>query len=102
MSRIWNPFCPDFETYNNRLSSFKYWPLDRFIPSKILSLAGFFHLDKRDHTVMCYYCGLVLSEWELYDNPIFEHRRHQVNCFHLDLVSSQPKIDDIYLRNEFK
>lgn len=42
--------------------------------------------------VQCFYCGLKLRSWDVFDNPWVEHARHGKNCPHVSNV----KGDQIY------
>ncbi|XP_055327739.1 baculoviral IAP repeat-containing protein 7-like [Paramacrobiotus metropolitanus] len=68
----------DMRNVGNRLESFSRWPLTFLSPSS-LAVTGFFYTGVADR-VRCAYCGGVLAQWAMGDNPIHEHRRHFPSC----------------------
>lgn len=76
MVKIINP--PNMSNESERLASFEKWPL-QFPPISDLVKAGFFYLNKND-TVKCFYCGGLLCNWNLGDNPINEHLKYYPHC----------------------
>lgn len=61
-----------------RLATFQGWPL-QFLHPRDLSAAGFFYRGLGDQ-VQCAFCSIQISQWEMGDNPMTEHRKHAPNC----------------------
>lgn len=61
-----------------RLESFVRWPRATLLPLR-LSKAGFFYTSVFDR-VCCGFCGIVLGDWELRDDPMVEHAAYSPAC----------------------
>lgn len=50
---------PRFDTYEKRLETFDFWPIEYFLPKKTVAQAGFgfFHVDKSTDKIACYSCA---------------------------------------------
>ena len=68
-----------YQRYCNRFMTFKSWPKSHPIRPDQLSRAGFLYTGEGDK-VTCPWCRIHLIEWESYDVPIDEHRRHSPFC----------------------
>lgn len=77
------PQCPlvkapmKFSSYRDlsmRKSSFTGWPPQMRQKPDELAEAGLFYLGQGDKT-RCFWCGVVISEWEAGDVPIVEHAK---------------------------
>ncbi|GIX94313.1 baculoviral IAP repeat-containing protein 7-A [Caerostris extrusa] len=69
---------------NNRLATYKDWPLI-MLPQTAFSECGLFYTDNED-IVTCFYCGGSLGNWELNDDPWVEHEKYFPDCRYLNLV----------------
>ena len=61
--------------YNNRLQSFCHWPKAHPISDESLAGAGFYYTDISDK-VKCFWCKTQLHQWEVFDSPIEQHKKH--------------------------
>ena len=52
------------------------------VQPKELADAGFYFLGERDHT-KCFYCGGGLHNWEMMDDPWYEHAKWYPTCEYL-------------------
>ena len=68
-----------YQRYCNRFMSFQSWPKSHPIRPDQLSRAGFLYTGEGDK-VICPWCRIHLIEWESFDIPIDEHRRHSPYC----------------------
>lgn len=62
-----------------RLMSFLGWQKHNVASPEDLAKAGFFYLGDSDKT-RCAFCDMILCQWELGDDPMFEHRRQSPRC----------------------
>jgi len=69
---------PDMATYEARLKTFENWPRSNPTPSE-LTQAGFYHLKDGDKT-KCFYCSIILWQWQETDNPWVEHAIWSGRC----------------------
>ena len=74
-----------YSSYRRRHDTFKSWPKSHPIHPENLCRAGFLYTGEGDK-VLCPWCKLMLIEWEVYDLPFEEHRRHSPYCSYLDMV----------------
>ena len=65
----------DYTLYDNRMSTFTYWPIEEKITKAQLCRAGFKYLGIRDH-VECVWCGIQIRKFEMLDDAVTEHMRH--------------------------
>lgn len=69
----------DLKIIENRLQTFNSnWPLD-FISPEQLAQAGFYYLNIADQ-VKCAFCGGIIGQWEVNDQPLLEHRKFFPDC----------------------
>ena len=68
-----------YQRYCNRFMTFQSWPKSHPIRPDQLSRAGFLNTGEGDK-VTCPWFRIHLIEWESYDIPIDEHRRHSPYC----------------------
>lgn len=72
-----------YSTFENRLKTFKLWPISIPIKPKSFASAGFFYSGFGDN-VTSHCCGISLIHWEKFDNPWIEHFKYSnENCFYL-------------------
>jgi baculoviral IAP repeat-containing protein 7/8 len=75
-----NSLYPQFYSLKSRLASFVEWPLQISQKPEIMSRAGFFYTGRGDRTI-CFYCGLKICDWEIDDDPFYQHRKFRQKCF---------------------
>ena len=68
-----------YRRYTTRFLTYKSWPKSHPIKADQLTRAGFLYTGEGDK-VTCPWCRIQLTEWETYDVPIEEHRRHSPYC----------------------
>lgn len=68
----------DLKIIENRLQTYSNWPLD-FITPEQLAQAGFYYLNIADQ-VKCAFCGGIIGQWEVNDQPLLEHRKFFPDC----------------------
>ncbi|CAO1419708.1 unnamed protein product [Diamesa hyperborea] len=69
----------DLKNEQNRLATFRNrWPLS-FISPNLLAKAGFYYLNVDDQ-VKCAYCGGIIGQWEMGDDPLNEHKKFFPDC----------------------
>ncbi|KAF4521607.1 hypothetical protein B566_EDAN001329 [Ephemera danica] len=75
-----------FRIKEDRLLSFKQWPIALRQTPEDLASVGFFYTGTGDR-VICFECNLGLKDWLEDDIPIEEHRRWGANCsfFEMDI-----------------
>ncbi|KAM4697046.1 E3 ubiquitin-protein ligase XIAP [Rhinophrynus dorsalis] len=71
------PDCPAMIQYKSRLESFAVWPYSA--DKEMLAKAGLYSIGEGDAT-KCFYCGGVLKEWKLREDPWEEHARWYPGC----------------------
>ena len=65
--------------YDDRYATFNLWPKAHPVRKDQLARAGFFYTGEGDK-VICPWCNICLNEWEAFDLPIEEHKRHSPYC----------------------
>ena len=76
---------PDMMYFKDRLQTFKRWP-KQIIPNKYnLARAGLYYTGETDK-VICFACGIVLSQWERTDEAWSEHTRWSPKCTYLQMI----------------
>uniref|UniRef100_A0A2H8TGC7 Baculoviral IAP repeat-containing protein 2 n=1 Tax=Melanaphis sacchari TaxID=742174 RepID=A0A2H8TGC7_9HEMI len=92
----------DLKNESNRLSTFTGWPISSMITPKSLAAAGFYYT-KRADKVKCAFCNICICHWEIGDNAVDEHKRHNPNCnfFFSQDCGNIPIIEGIQLRGDF-
>ena len=68
------PYQHEFE----RLHSFVDWTND-YVQPAALANAGFIYTNEGDR-VRCFFCHILISDWQENDIPMEEHRRHSPEC----------------------
>lgn len=78
----------NFNMEIDRLNSFKDWPLE-FVSKHILAKTGFYYLGREyeedgdlcgDVLCKCYFCKVIVGNWENGDDVIFEHFKWSREC----------------------
>ena len=81
----WIPQNSSKSYYSDRIKTFDKWPKQiQQIPEE-LAQAGFYYTNIGDK-VKCFYCGLILYNWEKGDDVFVEHRRHCNTCKFMHVV----------------
>ena len=81
----WIPQNPSQSYYSDRMKTFQKWPKQIGQIPEELAQAGFYYTSVGDY-VKCFYCGLVLCNWEKSDDVVLEHRRHCNSCKFMHMV----------------
>jgi Inhibitor of Apoptosis domain len=69
----------DMKNIENRLQTFaSNWPLEFITPNELAN-AGFYYLNIADQ-VKCAFCGGIIGQWEVNDQPLNEHRKFFPDC----------------------
>ena len=86
--------CKKHDCYIKRVDSFKIAPPNIFnVNVYELSKSGFSYLGPDDRCI-CFYCKVIISEWNLVDCPYAEHLKHSEYCNHiLKLISKKKKLN---------
>jgi hypothetical protein len=70
----------------NRLESYsEVWSLENNANPIELAEAGFYYMGFGDN-VKCFSCDLILSEWDIGDDPMDEHMMHSKKCEYINSV----------------
>jgi baculoviral IAP repeat-containing protein 7/8 len=88
------PRHPEYMTHLSRKESFSLWPISMRQKPDDMVEAGFYYTSRGDF-VFCYYCGLCVRDWEVTDDPWFEHARWNSTCPYLVLLKGQSFIDNV-------
>ena len=75
----WGPFNTSMVKLNNRLNSFKKWPIQMVQRPIDLARSGFYYTTEGDK-LTCFLCGISVLNWESTDLPNLEHKKHSPNC----------------------
>ena len=65
----------DYTWYDNRMRSFHNWPKTHPMRAQTLAGAGFHYTGEGDK-VRCKWCDLELSQWEVFDSTLEQHKKH--------------------------
>ena len=68
-----------YSKYDDRYPTFHTWPKSHPIRPEAIARAGFIYTGHGDK-VMCPWCNIKLIDWECFDIPMDEHRKHSPNC----------------------
>lgn len=78
-----------FSTYPTRFRSFKNWPRFHGGPRPAdLALAGFYYVGAGDQA-RCFYCHVLVKNWEKYDSAIEEHKKWSRDCLYLRYITDK-------------
>ena len=82
--RCETPYAPNMQNTVTRIASFDHrWKREKMLAQpKELADAGFYFLGVHNQT-KCFYCGGGLQNWEMTDDPFFEHVKWYPNCEYL-------------------
>ncbi|KAK3590330.1 hypothetical protein CHS0354_011850 [Potamilus streckersoni] len=90
---------PQYDTYKERLTTFKNWPDYLTQRPQELTQAGFYFLGTAD-VVRCFACDGGLKNWEPEDDPWIEHARWFSSCVYLRHVKGEEFIQLVHLMDE--
>lgn len=86
---------------DDRLSTFVGWSSP--VSAVKLASAGFYYLKKSDRT-RCPFCGIILHEWMVHDDPFVDHKKWSKYCPFIEYLEQLEKlpliIDEVYNKNE--
>ncbi|KAK7107756.1 hypothetical protein V1264_015619 [Littorina saxatilis] len=71
---------PEYASMDARLNSFDVTLMCGMPSPYQLAEAGFYHTEKSRHGVQCFYCGAVLQDWHVDDNPWVNHINARFSC----------------------
>ena len=74
-----------YQKYVSRYESFRTWSKSHPVRPEQLCRAGFVYTGEGDK-VMCPWCKIKLIEWEPYDLPFEQYRRHSTSCDFLKML----------------
>ncbi|MCJ7482384.1 MAG: hypothetical protein MUO31_05400 [Thermodesulfovibrionales bacterium] len=74
-------------TFDQRIASFKGWPVVIKQTPTRLAKAGLYYSGVGD-VVKCFHCSVEISNWEPADNPWIEHHKFSSNCEYLQMNES--------------
>ena len=86
------PKRPELILLNERLETFKTWPIGLTQTPLSLAQAGFYYTNVGDR-VKCYHCDTGLINWLPGDCPWSLHARWGPHCIHLLLIKGQQYIN---------
>lgn len=78
-SIICNDFTENRQSYRERLSTFKNWPLGLNQKKEDMAQSGFVYTGIGD-AVKCHCCQIKLRNWNPSDSITIEHRKHSPYC----------------------
>ena len=76
---------PEYLLYLNRLKTFKNWPKQIRQNKYSLASSGLFYTNEND-TCECFSCGVRLSQWGPYDDPLTEYKKWYAGCLFLKIT----------------
>ena len=68
-----------YTKFDDRIPTFYTWPKSHPINPEAIARAGFIYSGHGDK-VICPWCKIKLIDWECFDIPMDEHRKHSPNC----------------------
>ena len=81
-------FTPKYRSYsccNDRVKSYEDWPKYHHPSPAQHSKSGFFYMNRGDR-VRCFYCGIVLKDWNIMDIPNTRHKKESKDCKFLKMI----------------
>lgn len=88
------PAYPEYASFQSRLKTYKNFPGNSFQNKYNLSECGLKYSGVED-IVECFYCGLILHDWEKLDNPWIEHCRYNPKCIYVLLMRGNQFVQKI-------
>lgn len=87
------PVYPEYQRILRRLFSFATWPKALNQKPIELSEIGYFYTGTGD-SIICFYCGCCISDWEPTDSPYERHAKWYPNCEYLHSIKSRDLINN--------
>ncbi|XP_065218476.1 E3 ubiquitin-protein ligase XIAP-like isoform X2 [Planococcus citri] len=87
-----DPYHENYITVEQRMESFKNWPIPQIKKSEELAEVGFFYSGKTD-TVVCFHCNLVLGDWVATDVASKQHAHWNPLCAFIRQVKGQSFVE---------
>ena len=81
---------PFYFLCEERLKTFYHWPEFHHPKAEELAQGGFFYKQIGDRT-QCFYCGLILKNWEKTDNVFNEHNKFEPDCLFVKMTYCKNK-----------
>ena len=78
----WKPKFLQFCKESSRMKTFSTWPKQMNPKPDELAKAGFFYEGVSD-TCRCFFCGVIVHNWEIKDEAFEEHLKHSPKCHYL-------------------
>ena len=78
----------NWSNFEERLKSYKNWPIQMNQTDRDMAHAGFFYLNRGD-SVQCFKCDIRLKGWEGMDTPWAEHAKWSPDCHYIQMVGVQ-------------
>ena len=91
----YSPAFPQYRSCDARLWTFTDWPKFHHTSPQNLAEAGFYYTEYSDR-VCCFYCGIVLKDWEEKDCPWHEHYYWSPFCTYIQSVKAQPYTSRVF------
>ena len=79
----WKPKFLQFCKQSCRMKSFSTWPKQMNPRPEQLARVGFFYEGVSD-TCRCFFCGVIVHNWESKDDAFEEHMKHSPNCHFIE------------------
>lgn len=79
--------------YQDRLATYQCWPKQMRQDKSSLAASGLFYTGEGD-VVECFSCGVRLSQWDLYDDVFFEHKKWSNNCLFLKMIGDLQTVEN--------
>jgi len=88
------PAYPEFSTFSSRLRSFQTYPSNAGQNKYKLAQCGFQYLNI-DDAVQCHWCGIILHNFEIFDDCFIEHTRFSPKCVFVLLMKGNQYIQKV-------
>lgn len=89
-----SPAYPEFSEFSTRLRTFKTFPSNTGQNKYKLAQCGFQYLNL-DDAVQCHWCGIILHDFENFDDCFIEHTRFSPKCIFLLLMKGNHYIQKV-------
>jgi len=88
------PTYPEYTTFSSRLKTYNSFPSTTSQDKYSLAESGFIYSGVKD-IVECFFCGLVLHDWETNDVPWIEHSAWNPNCIFVLLSKGNQFVENV-------